>query len=610
MDHHIFTYLKRKGLTDIRMVNRIFVSAFMRYYNVVSMQNVVLIEHYIEPGDADENLLDEFIKQLEKNNCKYSLEELIELFEFVISPHDRKVTGAVYTPYYIRDRIVREVTAGLQPNQLYHKRFADIACGCGGFFLTVAQLLHQKCNKSYDAIYRENLFGVDIQEYSIQRTKILLSLLALTNGEDTNFTFNLYVANSLAFDYNEIKPLDFIVGNPPYVCSRNIPDESRKLLANWSVCASGNTDLYIAFFQMAMESVCDGGKIGFITMNSFMTSLNGFALREYFHTKKNDIRIVDFKGYQLFPGKSTYTCLFFLTKITPASVYYCINSDAVLPDKFRFNKIEYTQMDAMSGWKLNATSFAKHAESVGIPLGQYCQTRHGIATLANNVYVFRPKHEEEHNYVFEKRGVEYKVEKEICRKIINSNKFNSDIQLENIIEYVIYPYRINTDGKIEAIDEETMLHRFPLAYSYLARNRKILEARDKGRIENYPIWYAFGRTQSLIMPKYKLFFPKIANKRLNCVLCDDVNLLLYNGISFVSNDKIKLQVLKRIMESSFFWDYVALNSKPYSSDYFSLNGVNIKYFGIPNFSTAQIKELISLKEKNQIEIFLEAFYKE
>ena len=192
---------------------------------------------------------------------------------------------------------------------------------------------------------------------------------------------------------------------------------------------------------------------------------------------------------------------------------------------------------------------------------------------------------------------------------MNSNKFNSDIQLNDIIEYVIYPYRVNDHGKIEIIDEGTMCRCFPNAYTYLSQNRDTLSCRDKGHTEKYPTWYSYGRTQSLVMPKYKLFFPKIANKPLHCVLCDDEDLLLYNGISFVSDERTKLEVLKRIMESSVFWRYVILNGKPYSSGYYSLNGFNIKKFGIPTMTEIQIEYLISMDKSEEIDIWLQNFYK-
>ena len=149
---------------------------------------------------------------------------------------------------------------------------------------------------------------------------------------------------------------------------------------------------------------------------------------------------------------------------------------------------------------------------------------------------------------------------------------------------------------------------FHLAYKYLKGKKELLDKRDKGHTETYPAWYAYGRTQSLVMPKCKLFFPKIANKSLHCTISEDSSLLLYNGMSFVSNDEIKIKILKKILESDIFWNYVVANGKPYSSGYYSLNGVNIMNFGIPNFTYEQMKELLFLTDYNDIDDWLRNFY--
>ena len=609
MKQSIFIYLKRNGLSTIQIVNKLFVSAFLRHYGIVPRNNILLQEFYIKDNRQEEVILQDFIVQLNVNGCTYSLEELTQLFEFVISPSDRKVTGAIYTPYYIRKKIVDEVIEGLTIDVLRKKRFADISCGCGGFFLTIAQILHERCGKSYYDIFKDNIFGIDIQNYSIERTKLLLSLMALLDGEDCNFQFNLYVANTLSFDFSKIGLLDIIVGNPPYVCARNMTDESRELLDKWTVASAGNSDLYIPFFQIAIENIVDGGKIGLITMNSFLTSLNGRALRSYFKDTSYNIKIVDFRGYQVFHGKRTYTCLFFLIKEKSATVKYFSNPSGSVQDQdFNYEMFEYCNLDSNRGWKFNKFQVTRYIENVGIPLGEFCKTRHGIATLCNKVYVFQPIRTKNATFIFEKNGIEIEIEKDICRPIVNSNKFNSDVDLNDNIEYIIYPYFINSLGKAEIIDEEVLQTQFPLAYRYLKSRKDILEMRDKGNTNKYPAWYAFGRSQSLIMPKYKLFFPKIANRPLHCVICDDASLLLYNGISFVSEEKNRILLLKKVLESNYFWNYVVANSKPYSSNYYSLNGVNIMHFGIPCFTQEQIKILLSLKSIKEVNEWLRPFY--
>lgn len=610
MKRTIFSYLKRQNLTTIQLVNKLFVSSFLRYYGLVSHNNPLLQEFTINPHDAEEEILKKFIVQLDACDCTYSLEDLTQLFEFVISPSDRKVTGAIYTPSYIREQIVEQVIYGIPVLDLENKRFADISCGCGGFFLTIARILHDRCGKSYFDIYRDNIFGIDVQGYSIERTKLLLSLLALMNGEDCNLQFNLYKANTLSFDFNIIGPLDIIVGNPPYVCLRNMSEDSRQLLSRWKVAVSGNSNLYIPFFQIAMENIIEGGKIGLITMNSFLTSLNGRALREYFQERSYSIEIIDFRGHQIFSGRSTYTCLFFLTKEYSVSIKYCSLPDGNISqhNKLLFKTFKYYGLDSKKGWKFNHFQETEYLENIGVPLGKLCQTRHGIATLCNKVYIFQCINQTKDTLVFVKDGAEFEIERGICRKIVNSNKFNSAVDLDDITEYIIYPYLLNAFGKAEIIDEEILQFKYPLAYQYLKGKKELLDKRDNGHTETYPAWYAYGRTQSLVMPKYKLFFPKIANKSLRCIISEDSSLLLYNGMSFVSNDEIKIKILKKILESDIFWNYVVANGKPYSSGYYSLNGVNIMNFGIPNFTHEQMKELLFLTDYNDIDNWLRNFY--
>ena len=191
---------------------------------------------------------------------------------------------------------------------------------------------------------------------------------------------------------------------------------------------------------------------------------------------------------------------------------------------------------------------------------------------------------------------------------MNSNKLNTEVDFEMLKEKVIYPYHLGETGKAVAYSEAEMQEQFPMALAYLQSQRSVLEQRDKTHTEDYPVWYAYGRTQSLVMPRFKLFFPKIANKSLQCVLVDDTQLLLYNGMAFVCDDLQRLQVLKCFMESDVFWTYVSSNAKPYASGFYSLNGVNIKKFGIPKLSDEQTAELLAIDNPTDRNAFIRRFY--
>ena len=605
----IVAYFKRYGITEERLVNRLLVSLYAKYNEINVVNNTRIRDLIIESQEELNSSLSELQGIIQKHDfTSITIETLVNCFEFVISPSDRVVNGSVYTPKDIRQRIIHECLDDVPVERLQAIRIADISCGGGGFLLDVAEYLHERTGNSYAHIFHNNIFGIDIQGYSIERTKILLSLLALSQGEDSEFEFNLESHDTLLYDFGQIEPFDVVLGNPPYVCWRNLPEETRNRMRQFEVCRCGNSDLYIPFFQIAIESLRDGGRLGYIVMNTFLTSLNGTALREYLHARQYKIQVVDFRDQQIFKGKNTYTCLFFLKKQYAGRVAYCTIEQSELERQFAYSYMDYATLVDKGGWRLNDMHHVADYERHGIAIGEYCDSRHGIATLSNKTYIFTPIGEDEAYYHLSKNGRVYRIEKDICRDIVNSNKFNSDVTLEKIKEKVIFPYRLGVEGRMEVVPLDEFRVHYPNVYSYLQSQRNELKKRDKGKQEKYPVWYAFGRTQSMILPRYKLFFSKIANHSLKCVLSDDSNLLLYNGMAFVSDNHEKLQVLQKVLQSDIFWSYVTTNAKPYASGYVSLNGDNIKHFHIPNFSAQEKAKLLSFRSQSKVNKWLIQFY--
>ena len=608
MNYKLFNYLKKNGLVDPFQVNSLFVSAYIREkgWHVELCSVITNLLNY------EKKIVAEFIMVLKENGFTFDLEDLIKLFEFVISPADRIVTGAVYTPKKIRGTILKRCLEDKGIEELRRLRVADISCGCGGFLMDAALWIHHYTGKTYKEIFKENIWGIDIQNYSIERTKVLLSLLALSEGEDEDFEFNLLCKDTLDYIDDNWSPLfrefDVVVGNPPYVCARNLSEETHAKLNNYEVCATGNSDLYIPFFQIAADMLNDGGRLGYITMNTFLRSVNGRAVRKYFSRNRYAISIIDFRGYQVFESKNTYTCLFYLDKLPGAeTLRYAVDEEGNLLESIQFETIPFEDLDDDKGWTLNDFDVTAAIEAVGIQIKDYCPSRHGIATLSNDIYIFNPVSENERYYILECDGIKYPIERGICRDIVNPNKLNSIDDLYTVYEKVIYPYHIE-NGKAIVYTPGEMRYIFPRAYAYLRAKRPILLGRDKGDITDYPQWYAYGRTQSLVMARYKLFFPKFANKSLQCAICDAPDLMFYNGLAFVSTDDRKLLILKAIIESKMFWKYIQTNAKPYSSGYYSLSGVDIKHFGIPEFRSEEEDELLGMNDKAEIERWLRRKY--
>jgi hypothetical protein len=256
---------------------------------------------------------------------------------------------------------------------------------------------------------------------------------------------------------------------------------------------------------------------------------------------------------------------------------------------------------------LNNFDTTRAIEATGVQIKDFCPSRHGIATLSNDTYIFKPIDEDDSFFYINDKGKKYPIEKSVCRDIVNPNKLNTVEDINTLMEKVIFPYRVEND-RASVYSPDEMRYIFPKTYAYLITKKELLLKRDKGETKDYPQWYAYGRTQSLVMPRYKLFFPKFANRPLHCIICDAPNLMLYNGLAFVNTDKRILRIIKALIESELFWSYIQTNAKPYASGYYSLSGVDIKHFGIPRFSIEEEEELISINNKLEIEKWLRKRY--
>lgn len=602
-------FLSLKCSSNPWFVDRLIVSAFLYINEIQINNNSLLLSYYIREDDEDYENLIGFIEEINNVRVNFTAEDLIELFEFVISPSDRIVNGAIYTPSHIREYIVNQ-SLNNRNIDLQTIKIADIACGCSGFLYTTAKELRQRTGNTYTYIFQNQIFGLDIQEYSVTRSKLLLSLLALYEGEDNEqFHFNIHQGDALIYNWqqviNNFEGFDIIVGNPPYVSARNLDDVAKENVKLWEVCSTGNPDLYIPFFQIGYENLAPNGFLGYITMNTFFKSLNGRALRKYFEDNQTSIRIIDFGTHQIFKSKSTYTCICFLEKVEQNFVEYYKSELKELPgDRNLFSKVNFNNLNAKKGWNLNNNEIISRIESVGNPFGKLYKTRHGIATLRNDLFIFKPAAEDE-DFFYLQNGDLYAIEKGICKDILNSNKLSRNIDFESVREKVLFPY--NDENKPKALEEEFLQDVFPEAYKYLMRKKEELSKRDKGK-GKYEKWFAFGRTQSLEKVGNKLFFPKFSDQTPNYLLSNDNDLLFYNGQAVIGHSEEEMLLIKKIMESRLFWYYIKTTSKPYSSSYYSLNGNYINNFGICNFTNNEIDFVLNENNKDVLDAFFEERY--
>ncbi|QEC66156.1 SAM-dependent DNA methyltransferase [Panacibacter ginsenosidivorans] len=594
---------------DELLFNRIIVSSFVKANKLVVTNNKLIKSLLLKEGNS--------ATLLPETNFKFGFDELIEAFELAIPNEDKVINGAVYTPNYIKNFIIKKCISKIK-KPLNNCLVADISCGCGAFLYTYALHLHEERGKLYSEIFRDNIYGLDISKHSIERTEILLSLLAISSGEDEkSYQFNLFAVNALDFDWykssSRIKAnegFDLIIGNPPYVRSKNIDEPSRVLLSKWSVTNSGNTDLYIPFFEIGLNLLNKQGVLGYITVNSFFKSVNARLLRKYFQDNRFGLTIIDFGDEKIFGNKSTYSCICIVTKEESSSVLFIKQKSIDLNNPIsNYNSIPYITLNSKKGWLLNDKKIVeniKKIEGCGSPLGELYKIRNGIATLSNDIYIFKPIAEDENYFYLLQDEKKFKIEKAICRDIIKPNILKFEHEIPTVKEKLIYPYT-NGISPFSLMPEKILSKSFPKTFKYLSENRETLEKRDKGEGE-YPAWYAFGRTQALTDKGFKLLFPYMA-KLPHFVFTADKSLLIYCGYAIFGSSADELMTLKKILQSSIFHYYMQNTSKPYSAGYLSYAKNYVKNFGVCELKIEEKNFLLNVESVREVDEFLMDKYK-
>lgn len=120
------------------------------------------------------------------------LKQLENYLELLIPKNDRKVNGAFFTPIYVVDFIIQEISPQINDKCL------DPSCGCGAFLIGLVEYYQKTYNKTIKSTIKENIFGSDILDYNVNRSKIILSLYGLLNNEVIEESdFNIYNQDSL-----------------------------------------------------------------------------------------------------------------------------------------------------------------------------------------------------------------------------------------------------------------------------------------------------------------------------------------------------------------------------------------------------------------------------
>ena len=246
----------------------------------------------------------------------------------------------------------RKKSAELEAWQAYRDRLktlriVDPACGSGVFLIMAFDFLKAELSRVNDKIaalqgqgqhiqdlldpdseiLTNNLFGVDVNSESIEIAKLSLWIKTARRGKVLDsLSGNLRVGDSLiedsnfayldhAFTWETAFPgvfaeggFDVVLGNPPYVRMEHLKALKPYLEKRYEV-VSDRADLYCYFFERGLRLLKPGGRLGFISSNTFFKTGSGKPLRDYLRREATIEGVVDFGDLQIFEGVTTYPAI-------------------------------------------------------------------------------------------------------------------------------------------------------------------------------------------------------------------------------------------------------------------------------------------------------------
>lgn len=601
---------------DINVIEKHLISYFIDKNNLNYDNNKFITKYFL--GFEFNNILDLRISELEISNIK-KLENYLEL---LIPENDRKLNGAFFTPNYIVDFIIKEVAP--QNND----KCVDFSCGCGAFLLGLVEYYQKQYNKSIKDIISQNIFGSDILDYNVTRSKLLLTILGLTFNENIeNEDFNILNEDSLQFDWEN--EFDVVVGNPPYVKYQDLNVENRTFLSkNWKTINYGTFNLYFAFFELGFKTLSKNGRLGYITPNNYFTSLSGKSLRDFFIQNKYLTRILDFRDKKVFDAQ-TYTALTFANKKDNSYILFDKIQDNQNCDEFLIHangSPNYIKNLKVEKWRLLKTKDQENIqkiESIGVPLKDIVSIVTGIATLKDEVFFIDSKNSTNNCYIKNTKNGVFLIEKEVTRPLFKISNFKNDIEIKDNTLRIITPYNFIENSALPICEDE-FKEKYPNCYNYLCSEKETLKKRDKGK-NSFSPFYLWGRSQGITRFGKKLLNPTFS-KYPRFLNVEDEYSYFTNGYG-IFFDKVKKKSntlfeasthpfsheenkneLQKVLNSAVMDYYIKLTSVSIQGGYPCYQKNFIEKFSIPQFNKEELLEFKKLKLKNDINEFLAKKY--
>ncbi|MCF6318603.1 MAG: N-6 DNA methylase, partial [Proteobacteria bacterium] len=491
-------------------------------------------------------------------------------------------------------------------------KILDPACGSGAFLNQALNFLIAE-HKNIDDIITEltgttlpifdtdksilenNLFGVDINEESVEIAQLSLWLRTAKKGRKlSSLNNNIKCGNSLiddvevagdkAFDWNiEFKEImdnggfDVVIGNPPYVNLNTFPKQVHNYFEKkFNSIHTGYNDLMYYFLYKGIQLLNKNGIFGVITSNYFIGNEYAKTLRKFL--SNHLFTLINFENYFVFKDANIHTTILFAKKYTiKESVEFSTYNKSDTIGEIQTNSNNYKTLaikrsELNSTWIIaddSKTKLIKKLSEKNILLGEISKIAKGSESGKNNVFT-------------------------VDKMIINNFNIEQNVLKKCVKNSDIHSYSVSFTGKyLIYTDNNFTMERFPNAYKYLEGFKELLLDRRGPKTGEYEWWRLHRPSiKEVFESKEKILVPYRAEH--NRFGYDD-NQYFNNGGDVraiqIIDMNYKTKFIVAILNSSlidWFYSYIG-KPKGKSREYFNKP---LSLIPIPNIAVRRQQDLI------------------
>ncbi len=503
--------------------------------------------------------------------------------------------GAVYTRREVVDFILDLV--GYTPDQPIHKlRLLEPSFGDGEFLLAAVERLLTVWRELTEDIPPTALTNciraVELNQISFESTRTKLNALLLDAGIHRTDALTLIDSWLIQDDFlltDLPLPVNFVVGNPPYIRQELIPDALVTEYRNRYSTFFDRADIYIPFIERSLVQLCDGGKLGFICADRWMKNRYGGPLRQLVSEKFHLQVYVDMFDTPAFQSNViTYPAIFIIGRQKPGTTRIArqpeINSSSLTvlasqltdasPPSVNATVEEFANVtEGSHPWILNTSdqlALVRRLEKDFPAIEEAgCKVGIGVATGADEAFIGPFK--------------DLDVEDE-CKLPI---AMTGDI-LSGTVEWrglgVVNPFA--HEGRLVALENYPRLKRHledrkeQIAKRHIAQKAPSSWYRTIDRI--YP---SLARTPKLLIPDIK-GEPHI--------VYEDGYLYPHHNLYYITSDRWNLRALQAILLSGIAQLFVASYSTRMRGGYLRFQAQYLRRIRLPHCSTVSDNQMHNL----------------